>query len=772
MANGPKGLNVSIGVEDKEAKRKLVNFEKIADKVTDGIEKGMRKMGEAGDKAFDKMRDSVLTFGRTAGKVSKQVINGTKKMRSGFEKVSQSTKEARENAQRFAGALTGAGGAIFAVTGLSKAFSEFSETVESARIFERLALGADFSVESLNKLNFVITKNGGDIDVLSDTIFDFSERLGEARRESGTFRDMFNSLGVDITKAKDIVFQDTLIALQNMRDETKRSSFGLELFSESWKILSTTISQGTLLKDLEEGAGFPTFSEKAIKALSQFDRTMRTIGVTFQKTFADFLAGGGLSVIEGTIKTFVNNVNKLIGGNQAESFGKRFADSIQKNVIPALETFTIGVSNVVFEIQKAGKIILNFFSKDVATGAINGVQLIENAVDILFIKMGKRIDELMPKWLKGNKQISQEYEQQIKDLEAQNKIILDNITQNQNVNSVLKSQESSLQGIKKFYSDINREISKSRSQVAQGIGQEKPAMGLVATPDLSMLDEFNLKMQSMRATAVGLGDSLLSAMVSIRAGMNEIAEDPQTFIDVIFGNQDRLNEQSEMIMSQTMAMGDQLYNLTSGIFDSISSLRTTEIQKEMSDLEKKHKAELGMLNVTGRRRAQITKKQNKEMEELQKQQREKERKSSIAKMWVDAFVNGASAFGQAVSQFGFPAGPIIGGVMQGLLLTNAAIATAQANAQSFATGGIVGGFQNASNGPDDTVANVRNGEAVMTANMQRELLAIARGEQQATGATTNITIERFSGNDEDMDRFENMMRDLQNNGRFQVEVVS
>jgi hypothetical protein len=53
---------------------------------------------------------------------------------------------------------------------------------------------------------------------------------------------------------------------------------------------------------------------------------------------------------------------------------------------------------------------------------------------------------------------------------------------------------------------------------------------------------------------------------------------------------------------------------------------------------------------------------------------------------------------------------------------------AKINSQSFATGGVVGGFTGASMGMDNTTANVRTGEMVLTGNQQRQLFEVANGK--------------------------------------------
>ena len=65
---------------------------------------------------------------------------------------------------------------------------------------------------------------------------------------------------------------------------------------------------------------------------------------------------------------------------------------------------------------------------------------------------------------------------------------------------------------------------------------------------------------------------------------------------------------------------------------------------------------------------------------------------------------------------------------------------AQIRNQSFATGGVFGGFNGATNGNDNTTANVRTGEMVLNSNQQRRLFDIADNSDRQGGGVTNLEI--------------------------------
>ena len=77
------------------------------------------------------------------------------------------------------------------------------------------------------------------------------------------------------------------------------------------------------------------------------------------------------------------------------------------------------------------------------------------------------------------------------------------------------------------------------------------------------------------------------------------------------------------------------------------------------------------------------------------------------------------------------------------------LATAIANKPvppSFATGGVVGGFQGASMGGDNTYAHVRNGEMILNAAQQKAIWNQLNGLSGKTGSglTNNVTIKNYA----------------------------
>ena len=86
-------------------------------------------------------------------------------------------------------------------------------------------------------------------------------------------------------------------------------------------------------------------------------------------------------------------------------------------------------------------------------------------------------------------------------------------------------------------------------------------------------------------------------------------------------------------------------------------------------------------------------------------------------------------------------GPVLGGIFAGIAAAAQAQQAAKLAGMSFATGGVVGGFNGATSGSDNTTANVRTGEMFLNASQQRTLFEIANnsGAENNNGQMIEIT---------------------------------
>lgn len=105
-----------------------------------------------------------------------------------------------------------------------------------------------------------------------------------------------------------------------------------------------------------------------------------------------------------------------------------------------------------------------------------------------------------------------------------------------------------------------------------------------------------------------------------------------------------------------------------------------------------------------------------------------------------------AAMGAFNALVGIPfVGPVLAG---GAAAAATAFGVEQANAvasqqPSFATGGVVGGFNGATTGGDNTQANVREGEMLLNANQQKQLFDVANGNGGGGNQTIQLVVDNM-----------------------------
>ncbi len=171
----------------------------------------------------------------------------------------------------------------------------------------------------------------------------------------------------------------------------------------------------------------------------------------------------------------------------------------------------------------------------------------------------------------------------------------------------------------------------------------------------------------------------------------------------------------------------------------------TEEKKKTDAINKINaKTDLELLKFNGKAEIDLIKKQNKEKEEEEKKAKDKEIEQK--KSFMDAATSLANSENKTLAAIGKTAGivqiaqktpvavansfafgasiggPILGAVFGGIALTAMlAQASQMAGVKGFANGGVIGGFQGATGGGDNSIATVRTGEMVLSANEQRNL---------------------------------------------------
>lgn len=191
-------------------------------------------------------------------------------------------------------------------------------------------------------------------------------------------------------------------------------------------------------------------------------------------------------------------------------------------------------------------------------------------------------------------------------------------------------------------------------------------------------------------------------------------------------------------------------------------------QAEIESAKKKEYARIDAMVITSRKAKQLKDKADAETEAKQKELQKKQMKMQIAQLWSTTALGIAGAWAQAFATNAPLWAPIVAGISTAALLVNAGIQTSaiQDNMNSLATGGFVGGTPTGTSMGGDNTRNVnlREGELVLNARDQRNLLKIVKGGGDMS-TPISITINGEVTNDS-LQLLEDKLYYLQSNGRL------
>ena len=309
MADVNKSVAINYSASTEQLERALKKIPKITDK------EATKAAGEL-DKNFKKMESS-------ADKTSKSVSQKMKKVGKSM-------------------AAVGAAAAV-AVTGvvmLSQKFADLTNELVDASTKTGIA------VETLAGLRLAAEGSGLGFASLEGGLIKFQGSMFEASQGSKSMSKIFNDLEVDVESLTDgslrsanDVFGDTVKALGEMEDETKRNAMAMKLFGRT---SGPALIQSGALENLESMTDLATefgiaIDEGGIQSMAQFQRSMaefETVGMGTLQNVMGAIAGP-------------NSINMAL---QGASKGVVFMGSIFGTVLGAISQ---GFENVIALISVA-----------------------------------------------------------------------------------------------------------------------------------------------------------------------------------------------------------------------------------------------------------------------------------------------------------------------------------------------------------------------------------------------------------------------------------
>jgi len=245
--------------------------------------------------------------------------------------------------------------------------------------------------------------------------------------------------------------------------------------------------------------------------------------------------------------------------------------------------------------------------------------------------------------------------------------------------------------------------------------------------------------------------------------------------DEAFGGDPEVNIQAQAEKYESIVnMATQASQTVVSIGNMVAQSAISDDAKELSSWRKKEQAKLNGLQVTGRRRAQMQAKLDKETEKREKELEKSRLKLRLANVWSSYAIGTAGALAQSFASAPPPIAIAMSATANALMLGTAIASSAQiaSQMQGLYTGGVIGG-KNATpttSGGDDTMIMGKTGEYVLNASQQQELYNTLFNGGNGSGGGNTIHIENFSGGDSELAKLEDLLTELQANGRIK-EVV-
>lgn len=709
-------------------------------------------------KSVDNLDDAFDDLGKTAKKTSKKITDNTKKMSAGMKAFGvQTGATSRVVIRAFDSIRMSVGSLIRMLPTLKNGIAAVSaatvigavgfgiyanSTIVASSHINKMSINTGVATETVSKLFTMVKRGGGDIDGLGDIVQDFTERLGDARSGSTAFQEAFDAVGVSVKSNANDAIKTAITNLANMEDQSMALFRGIELFGDQYKVISAQILRGNEL--ISET---PMFGENFIRDSAIAKSSMNEMGVVMTTTlntslepFIASFADLSTTLSNSTFfATFISGLNWV--GETVSAVSVVLANAFSEQSLKAFDKET-----------EAG---LTSIRKE--WGALElGVRSWEKAL--------LRQKETEGKYYKGTVQALETVKAKQREVRREEIAFDDERVARRKVLAQGASFDpvdaGPIAGAASALKVLNGEI-QLFNQYSSAIGAQPLERNLLLKQILDTSELDTSVQESVKETIVNLNKlSENEIKKSIEA-----AESSKTVAQMIFG------ESPEEIASTISGYADQVVSSVQSMANNIFAIKDSARQRELDSLQRQHKIELDGFIGSNRAKAALAKKQEAEEDVIRKKafgkKKEFDKKTAVINMFSS--IGGAWA---SAMQLPYPANVIVGGATSAMLAGVGIANVAQISAQEyFANSGIVGGggAGGATGGGDNRMVGAREGELFLNGRDQKTLFDWIKGG--LGGGGTQVSIENFSGNDEDLSRLEEMLNSLQSNGRFSTELI-
>ncbi len=676
----------------------------------------------------------------------------------------------KQTAGSIAASMRGAAGAIAAGFGaaavVGKAILSLGQDIaDTANELSDMSVETGISADTLAALRFGANAAGKDLGNLTSGLSQFSKRIVQAERGTGTLAQIFDGLGVKLRddvsgelRSADDVFRQTVQALASVEDETVRTAAAMELFGRSGgQLVNVTQVLGGDFDLFAEAVGTAGLNmDESAEDAAKFQRSMATMSVMIDGVKAKVLPLA-LAFSDGLAASLMlTKVTAMLAHSGLVGYAAVFLkikDGIEEGAIPSLEELKTTMRESVEHSNKAIKKEVDAFrvligavegaggsvgdlsglldeltkskNKDAkATAAASAAE--KTAADVAKQLTKARLDALDPQI-----RLVQAFNQERRELLG----LVDAGADAAQVQELIALKSAAME---KQFQKAGVELEKKRleemakaGEVAQKVSDELTQAKIdQLEPTARLTAEHEREVAALEATiAKGADAAQVAELQAIKA-----EELQKAIADIEFEEyqkkQDETKEKNkELAVSFANLIDNMGQNL--GIAAGFAELalddystkatkaasRSDKLRSEIKDLRK------SMTDASKEERAEIANTIEDKEDELELAEKRKKKQSKLARRAfrevkamriAETTISGAAAAIRAVAELGFigGAGLIAAGSIAATTALNIATIKRQ-KAPKFHQGGMVE--------PDETPAILRRGEAVLSERATQRL---------------------------------------------------
>lgn len=312
--------------------------------------------------------------------VGSVLLEGAPEVEGQLDSIDSKGKKAGSALDTFGKVAKGVGVAVgvagAGVTALGAAVTKVSSEND---VIDKMSQKIGISTTAYQEWSYALTQSGIDISKLKSSMDKSTKAAADAIGGNEKLSRSFEELGVSVADAdgnmrdQESILNDTLLALADVEDTTRRAVLGTEIFGKSFTDLNPLLNSGsegiTGLKDRAHELGL-VLDEEAIKAGVSFGDTLTDLQLSMGS-----IVSKGLAPLMPSLQMATEALTDLLSGDA--SAGDAFAASITDFITKGIDT----IMNLLPMLTSTGVSILLSLIDGITA---NVGSIVDTAADILF----------------------------------------------------------------------------------------------------------------------------------------------------------------------------------------------------------------------------------------------------------------------------------------------------------------------------------------------------------------------------------------------------